>query len=502
MAPVTVASRLAGDPPRGLSRLMIEPPRPRAVRNSPKAPWLVVGTVCIGAFMGQLDASIVTLAFPTLRHSFSASLGGVQWVSQSYLLVLIGLLPAVGRYADMFGRKLLYTYGFALFVICSALCGLAPDLPALIAFRALQGVGAAMFQANSFAIIAGAMPRARLGRAIGIQGAAQAFGLALGPAAGGLLIGLGGWRLIFFVNVPVGLAGIVLALLLIPRSRDLATRRPFDWAGLGVFLPAVSAVLLAVSYGDRFGWGSTLIIGLFTAGGVLLALFVRRQHVTANPMIDMTLFRSRSFSAGICSGLLSYLVLFGALTVMPFFLEIARHERPAAAGAQLLVLPVGLAITAPFAGRLADRAGPRPFSVAGMITVSAALAVSTAVMNQPVIFLAVLAAAGVGLGAFTPANNAAIMGAAPPHQSGSAGGVLNMTRGLGTSLGLALAGLAFTVGAGTGDATARGAAAGYTDAAIFLAAAAAVAALICGLRRPQAPGRGRAPGRDCVRAVE
>lgn len=151
-----------------------------------------MATVCIGAFMGQLDASIVTLAFPTLRHDFGASLASVEWVGQAYLLVLVGLLTAVGRYADMVGRKLVYIYGFAIFVVGSALCGLAPSLSTLIAFRLLQGIGAAMFQANSVAILVGAVPRERLGRAVGVQGAAQALGLALGPAVGGLLIGRGG----------------------------------------------------------------------------------------------------------------------------------------------------------------------------------------------------------------------------------------------------------------------------------------------------------------------
>jgi len=138
----------------------------------------------------------------------------VQWVGQTYLLVLIGLLTAVGLHADMVGRKLLYTYGFVIFIIGSALCGLAPDLPALIVFRGLQGFGAAMLQANSIAIIVGAMPKERLGRAIGMQGAAQALGLALGPAVGGLLISIGGWRRKFFVNVPAGLLGSLLGWFL------------------------------------------------------------------------------------------------------------------------------------------------------------------------------------------------------------------------------------------------------------------------------------------------
>ena len=164
-----------------------------------------MAAVCVGAFMGQLDASIVTVALPTLQHTFGVSVGAVTWVGLSYLLVLVATVIAVGRFADMWGRKLLYVYGFLLFTVASALCGFAPDLAALCGFRALQAVGAAMLQANSLAIIVLVVPARSLGRAIGLQGAAQALGLALGPTIGGLLLAAGGWRLIFFVNVPFGL---------------------------------------------------------------------------------------------------------------------------------------------------------------------------------------------------------------------------------------------------------------------------------------------------------
>ena len=463
-------------------RLLVEPARPDVVRKSPKAPWLVVGTVCIGAFMGQLDASIVTLAFPTLRRSFGADLASVQWVGQAYLLVLVGLLTAVGRYADMVGRKLLYTYGFLLFILGSALCGLAPDLPALIGFRVLQGVGAAMLQANSVAIIVGAVPRRHLGRAIGVQGAAQALGLALGPAAGGLLISLGGWRLIFFVNVPVGLVATVLAWFLIPRSRDLAARATYDWIGLAIFIPAVCALLLGVSYGNRDGWGSPMIVAALTTAAVLAVVFIERERRTGTPMLDLSLFSRVPFSAGIVSGLLSYLVLFGTLTVVPFFLEVGRHQSSGAAGVELFLLPLGLGIVAPIAGHLADRLGARPLTVGGMVVTAGALAASAAGRSIPGVYLPALLLAGAGLGAFTPPNNAAIMGSAPPHQTGMASGVLNMTRGMGTSLGLALAGLVYTLGAGVGAATPRQAAHGYAGTAVFLAVVAAVAAAIAAVR--------------------
>jgi EmrB/QacA subfamily drug resistance transporter len=492
-APDSSVGSLGG---RGLRRFVTEPRRPESVRSSPKAPWLVVGTVCIGAFMGQLDASIVTLAFPTLSHEFHSSLASVQWVGQAYLLVLVGLLTAVGRYADMVGRKLLYTYGFVVFVAGSALCGLAPSLGALIAFRVLQGAGAAMFQANSVAIISGAVPKDRLGRAIGVQGAAQALGLALGPAVGGLLIGLGGWRLIFDVNVPVGLLGIVAAWLLIPRSRHVAGRSRFDWAGLAVFLPAVCALLLAVSYGNRYGWGSALIVSLFVAAVVLGAAFIGRERTARSPLLDLGLFSKVPFSAGIGSGLLSYMVLFGTLTVVPFFLEIGRHDRTGTAGLELLVMPLGLGLTAPIGGRLAERFGARLLTAGGMGLVAASLVLSTVFEDHLAVFLVMLATTGIGLGAFTPPNNAAIMGSVAPQQAGMASGVLNMTRGLGTSLGLALGGLAYTVGAssaGSGSGAADQALTGYRAAAIFLAAGAAVAAVVAGLRGASDPDRPRVP---------
>ena len=168
-------------------RLLVEPRRHAAIRERSDAHWFAVAAVCIGAFMGQLDASIVTVALPTLQRTFDATVSEVTWVGLSYLLVLVATVTAVGRFSDMWGRKLLYIYGFVLFTGASLLCGLAPNLGALCGFRALQALGAAMLQANSLAIIVLVMPGRALGRAIGLQGTAQALGLALGPSVGCLL---------------------------------------------------------------------------------------------------------------------------------------------------------------------------------------------------------------------------------------------------------------------------------------------------------------------------
>ena len=202
-----------------------EPPPARAVARLPSYRWLVVGTVCIGAFMGQVDSSITQLLLPRLESDFDARLATVSWVAVAYLLAMAAFLPIFGRLADILGRKLLYTGGFLLFVLASALCGLAPNLPVLIAFRVVQGIGAALLSSNSVAIVVAAAGEERRGRALGVQAAAQAVGLSAGPAIGGLVLDLLDWRWVFWINVPVGLVGAVIGWFVLPQTRDL-TERP------------------------------------------------------------------------------------------------------------------------------------------------------------------------------------------------------------------------------------------------------------------------------------
>jgi EmrB/QacA subfamily drug resistance transporter len=414
--------------------------------------WLVVGTVCLGAFLGQLDASIAGLVLPTLEEVFNAPVASVEWVALAYLLTLAVLVVPLGRLADLLGRKMLYTWGFVIFITGSALCGFAPTLNWLIATRVLQAVGAAMLQANSVAIITAAVPRRALGRAIGVQGAAQAVGLSVGPSVGGILIDTLGWQWVFFIAVPFGLLGTVVGWLVLPKTtREAiaeAVHEPqrFDWLGAALLGAGVALVLLAMTYGNAWGWTSPRLALTVALAGICLVTFWIAESRSASPLIDPALLRVRSFSLGLLAGLLSYAVLFGSLFLMPFYLERILGQTAAQAGLLLTPIPIALGLLAPISGALADRIGPVSLTVTGMASAAVALAALALLPDVPLpATLGLLALLGIGLGLFTPPNNAAVMGSAPPHRLGVAGGILNMARSIGTSLGVASTGAVLTV---------------------------------------------------------
>lgn len=430
--------------------LLSEPRRPRRIREHPNAAWFVVGSVCIGAFMGQLDASIVTVALPRIAARLNSPIGTIDWVSLSYLLVLVCTLATVGRLADRLGRKLLYVYGFVVFTGSSLLCALAPSVGWLIAARVLQGLGAALLQANSVALIRETVADAQLGRAIGLQGTAQALGLALGPAVGGVLLSLGGWRLLFLVNVPAGVLGCVLGWLLLPRSRFRSdTGERFDLIGAALLAGAAGALLVLLSHIRSLGTAELFALALSSAASWIA--FVARELGTRSPLVEVRLLADRRIGLGLAGALASFMVMFGALFAIPFFLS-AHGLSPAVAGLELAVLPVALGVAAPIAGRLADRR-PAPGLMASSIALTAAGLSLTALWHAPAGIIAGLAIAGLGLGGFIPANNATIMAAAARRQAGVMSGVLNMARGLGTALGIAVASVIYdgiTSGGGSG----------------------------------------------------
>jgi EmrB/QacA subfamily drug resistance transporter len=264
-----------------------EPPPAQAVARLKSYRWFVVGTVCVGAFMGQVDSSIAQMLLPRLELDFGARLSTVSWVAVAYLLAMAAFLPIFGRLADMVGRKLLYTGGFLIFVLGSALCGLAPNLPVLIAFRVVQAIGAALLSANSVAIVVAAAGVAQRGRALGIQSAAQAVGLSAGPAIGGLVLDALDWRWVFWINVPVGLVGTVLGWFVLPLTKDLPADSRFDWKGAFLIAPALTALIAMLNEGYGWGAASPMFIGCALLAVILLTLFVRCEQRAAFPLIDL-----------------------------------------------------------------------------------------------------------------------------------------------------------------------------------------------------------------------
>ncbi len=464
---------------RWSSVFTVERARPEGIRSRPNAWWLAVGTVCFGAFMGQLDASIVTLTYGSLRTEFDTSLAAVEWVSLAYLLTLVALLVPAGRLSDAHGRKLLYLYGFAVFTLASAACGLAPTLGTLVLFRVVQAAGAAMMQANSVALVTTSAPRERMRSALGVQAAAQALGLALGPTVGGALVSTLGWRWVFWVNVPVGVVAVVGGHYLLPRTRARTSVARFDWSGLGLLVVATTGALMGVSAASGLavpGWGVAV---LFTVSAGAGWGFVRRQRRAAAPLLDLNLLGTPAVAFGLVGALSGYLVLFGPLMLVPVVLT-AQGSSALTAGLALTALPAGFALAA----TAGDRLLPRGLTDRGRCLIGAGaftLAVAALLVVPLTIgaLVPVLALAGLGLGIFTPANNAMIMGAIPARSSGTGGGLVNMTRGLGTALGVALVTLALHLVGG-------GVQAGARWAAAVLVAASAVA-VVAALAEPE-PG--------------
>jgi MFS family permease len=455
------------------------------IRGHPWAPWLAVGVVCFGAFMGQLDASIVTLTFRPMELEFAAPLAAVQWVSLAYLLVLVALLTPAGRIADAIGRKLVYGYGLAVFTVGSAACAFAPSLGVLVGCRVLQAVGAAMLQASSVGLVATSAPPGRMRLGLSIQAAAQAIGLGLGPTLGGLLTQTVGWRAVYWINVPVGCLAIVAGRYLLPRTRERREGSSFDWAGAALLGTASAALLVALSVVGGLpapGWLGALMAGTAVAAA---AAFAIRQRHALHPLIPHELVRSARITLGLAGALLGYLVLFGPLVLVPQLL--AGHSSVVRTGLILSALPAGFGVAALTAERVLPtglRNSTRAFI--GAAACATALVMLVVMSSSTVGIVLLLGLAGLSLGILVPANNALIMRTGAASSSGTLGGLVNMARGIGTTLGIALVTLALHVGGSAGP----GRHPDGTLAFAMLAAAAACAAVIALTIRPlpAAPG--------------
>lgn len=411
-----------------------------------RARWWILFTVGAGTFMSALDGSAVNTVLPVIRREFGSDVATIQWVVTIYLLVVSGLLLSFGRLGDLRGHKPVYTGGFVVFIAGSAACGLSPGPSALIAARALQALGAAMLFSNSPAILTRNFPPEQRGRALGLLATMTYLGLTAGPSLGGWLTQAVGWRAVYTVNVPVGLAALLLALRFVPRDGARTGETRFDWAGAAAFTAGLVALLLALNRGHESGWGSPAILGLLAVSAALLALFVSIEARVPGPLLHLPLFRVRLFSAAAASALLNYMCLFSVVFLMPFYLIQGRGFDPARAGALLTAQPLTMAVVAPLSGLLSDRIGSRVPSTAGMLVLAAGLLLLSRLgpAAPPGRIVLSLAATGFGTGLFIAPNSSALLGAAPRERQGIASGILATARNAGMALGVGLAGAVFT----------------------------------------------------------
>jgi EmrB/QacA subfamily drug resistance transporter len=395
----------------------------------------------LGLFMIFLDALIVNVALPAIQADFHVGEEGLQWVVTTYSIGMAVAIMSGATLADMHGRRKLYVAGIVLFTASSVACGMATTLDMLNVARTVQGIAAATVNVTSLALVSAAFPEAKQKvRAIGIWTAIASTATAIGPTLGGLLVQSSGWRSIFLVNVPVGIVAVILTLRFVGESRDVRERR-FDIPGQLLFALAVGAFAYAVIEGPKVGWLSVEILALFMLAAVALAAFIRCERRSADPMMDLALFRDRTYSLAIATIFSVLFSIYGMLLVTTQYLQNVRGYSPTDTGLLLLPFSVTMTIVSLKAGRLVGKVGTRLpilFGLSSLIAGLAIMIVSMSVSMVAIEFGLAFASLGGAL-CLTPITSLA-MTAVPPERAGMASGIMSAQRAIGSTVGFAVLG--------------------------------------------------------------
>jgi EmrB/QacA subfamily drug resistance transporter len=405
---------------------------------------LILGICCMSLLIVGLDATIVNVALPAIHRSLHASLSGMQWTIDAYTLVVASLLMLSGSTADRIGRRRVFQIGLGLFSLASLLCALAPNLELLVAFRMLQAVGASMLNPVAMSIIRNVFedPRERA-QAIGVWGGVVGISFALGPVVGGALVDSVGWRAIFLVNIPVGLAAIALTALFVPESRAPHARR-IDPVGQVLVISMLASLTYAIIQGPSSGWTSAEILGLFAVAVISLLALVSYELRREEPLIDVRFFRSVPFAGASVIAVCAFASLGGFLFLNTLYLQNVRGLSPFHAGLYTLPLAAMTLVFAPLSGRVVGRRGTRP----SLVLAGSALTIASLMLTHltPTTSIGYLMLSyvifGVGFGLVNPPiTNTAVSGM-PAAQAGVASAVASTSRQVGATLGVAIAGAA------------------------------------------------------------
>jgi EmrB/QacA subfamily drug resistance transporter len=411
-------------------------------RDRDTHPRLVLAICCLSILMVGLDVTILNVALPSIQSDFDTSISGAQWTIDAYTLVIACLLMLSGSTGDRFGRRRTFQIGLLSFTVGSLLCSLAPGLGWLIAFRMLQAVGGSMLNPVAMSIVTNTFTEpAERAKAIGWWGGVAGVSIASGPLLGGVLVEAIGWRSVFWINVPVGLAAIALTARFVPESKATRPRR-FDPVGQTLMIATLGLLVFAIIEAPSRGWGSTLIVACF-AGAILAgAALVRCELRHPEPLIDLRFFRSPPFAGAAAVSICAFVSLGGFLFLNTLYLQDVRGYSPLHAGVALIPMAALMMIVSPLSGKLVGRRGPRPSLIAGGLAVLLAGLVSAIPAGDPSdlrLFVG-YALVGIGLGWLNAAiTNTAVSGM-PREQAGVAAAVASTTRQLGSALGVAIIG--------------------------------------------------------------
>jgi EmrB/QacA subfamily drug resistance transporter len=388
--------------------------------------------------LATINSGTLIIALPDLERSLRTSLLELVWVILVYMIASTVLVLTAGRLSDQFGRKKAYIGGFLLFAVASLGAGFAGNGTELILWRIVQGIGGSFLFANAAAIVTDSFPREQLGLAMGTNTMVAAVGLVIGPVLGGALVAIS-WHWVFWFNVPFGIAGSLWAALVLHEIAGRSDDRRFDLLGTITFLIGLTGLVLGISKGGISGWGSAVVIGGLIAAGVLLPAFVVVERHHPAPMLDLSIFQNRLFSAAAAAAFINGLARFALMFVFVFYFQGVQGDSPIVAGIKLAPLAVGMLISSPLAGIWADRKGSRGMAVLGMLVTALGLALMTT-LGRDTGYLAsgtYMFIVGIGSGMFNSPNTAAMMGTVAPNRRGIAAGARVLVQNTGAVISIA-----------------------------------------------------------------
>ncbi|HUQ22627.1 MAG TPA: DHA2 family efflux MFS transporter permease subunit [Gaiellaceae bacterium] len=458
-----------------------------AIFSEARRKWWTLAAVSFGLFMIMLDNTVVNVALPSIQRDLGTGLSELQWIVTGYALSFAALMLIGGKLADAYGRRLIFVLGILLFTAASLWCGLADSGNMLIAARIVQGVGAALMNPATLSIIAATFPPKERGMAIGIWAGVSALALAIGPLVGGLLTEHLSWHWIFFVNIPVGVVAIAASYLLITESRD-DTHESLDLPGLGSSALGLFALTYGLIEANTYGWASARIIGSFVVAVLALSAFLVIERRRRSPMLDLSLFRSGTYTGANVAMLLVALSMFGVFFFVSLYMQNVLGYSAVQAGAAFLPMTIIVILVAPIAGKASDRFGSRWLMTIGMVLLGvqllylSQLGVDATFWNLLPGFLV----GGLGMSMTMTPTAAAATRAVPVEKSGVGSAVLNAMRQVGGSVGIALMG-AIVAGQASGRPGIEGFMAGFERALLVAALIAFVGSVVaCALVRQEA----------------